>query len=180
MNIKICGTGSALPEKVITNKDLEKMVETEDSWIVERTGISQRHMAAEDESAATLGAKAAQRALEMANMTIEDIDLILVATCSDDDYRQAHFKVDFELFHDVDNIETTETSVGTYKLTIHKKKEEIWEDIFKNYDDRKMYTMKIWYDIEDKFPEDMQLFYDKMEDYFNKKKEEEIKEKKRI
>lgn len=90
------------------------------------------------------------------------------------------FKVDFELFHDVDNIETTETSVGTYKLTIHKKKEEIWEDIFKNYDDRKMYTMKIWYDIEDKFPEDMQLFYDKMEDYFNKKKEEEIKEKKRI
>lgn len=85
MNIKICGTGSALPEKVITNKDLEKMVDTEDSWIVERTGISQRHMAAEDESAATLGAKAAQRALEMANMTIEDIDLILVATCSDDD-----------------------------------------------------------------------------------------------
>lgn len=84
MNIKICGTGSALPEKVITNKDLEKMVDTDDAWIVERTGISKRHMAAEDESAASLGALAASRALEMAGYEISDIDLILVATCSDD------------------------------------------------------------------------------------------------
>lgn len=85
MNIRICGTGSALPEKVITNKDLEKMVDTEDSWIVERTGISKRHIAAEDESVATLGALAAKRALEMSGYSIEDIELILVATCSDDD-----------------------------------------------------------------------------------------------
>lgn len=85
MNIKIVGTGSALPEKVMTNKDLEKLVDTEDSWIVERTGISQRHMASEDESAATLGAKAAQNALDMAGLTLDDIDLILTATCSDDD-----------------------------------------------------------------------------------------------
>lgn len=85
MNIKFCGTGSALPEKVITNKDLEKMVETEDSWIVDRTGISIRHIASDEESAATLGALAAGRALEMSGYTLEDIDLILVATCSDDD-----------------------------------------------------------------------------------------------
>ena len=85
MNIKICGTGSALPEKIITNKDLEKMVDTEDSWIVDRTGISKRHIAADDESAATLGALASKRALEMAGVTINDIDLILAATCSDDD-----------------------------------------------------------------------------------------------
>lgn len=85
MNIKICGTGSALPEKVITNKDLEKLVDTEDSWIVDRTGISKRHIADDNESVATLGALAAQRALDMAGYKIDDIDLILVATCSDDD-----------------------------------------------------------------------------------------------
>ncbi|MDO4188517.1 MAG: beta-ketoacyl-ACP synthase III [Lachnospiraceae bacterium] len=85
MNIKICGTGSALPEKVITNKDLEKMVDTEDSWIVDRTGISQRHVASDEENVASLGTLAAKRALEMSNMTIADIDMILVATCSDDD-----------------------------------------------------------------------------------------------
>lgn len=84
MNIKICGTGSALPEKVMTNKDLEKLVDTEDSWIVERTGISKRHMASEEESAATLGAMAAKNALLMSGYTLDDIDLILVATCSDD------------------------------------------------------------------------------------------------
>lgn len=85
MNIKICGTGSALPEKVITNKDLEKLVDTEDSWIVDRTGISKRHIADDNESVATLGALAAQRALDMAGYKIDDIDLILVATCSADD-----------------------------------------------------------------------------------------------
>lgn len=85
MNIKICGTGSALPEKVITNYDLEKMVDTENTWIVDRTGISQRHIVSEGENVATLGANAAIKAMEMANCTLDDIDLILVATCSDDD-----------------------------------------------------------------------------------------------
>ena len=85
MNIKICGTGSALPEKIITNKDLEKMVDTEDSWIVDRTGISKRHKALDDENAASLGAEAARKALDMAGLSLDDIDLILVATCSDDD-----------------------------------------------------------------------------------------------
>lgn len=84
MNIKICGTGSALPEKVMTNKDLERIVDTNDEWIVERTGISQRHIASDTESAATLGALASKRALEMSGYTIDDIDMILVATCSDD------------------------------------------------------------------------------------------------
>lgn len=85
MNIKFCGTGSALPEKILTNKDLEKLVDTDDSWIVERTGISKRHIVSENESAATLGALASKRALEMAGLSIDDIDMILVATCSDDD-----------------------------------------------------------------------------------------------
>lgn len=85
MNIRICGTGSALPEKVLTNKDLEKMVETEDTWIVERTGISQRHIVEDNENVATLGALAASRALEMSGYTIDDIDMIIAATCSDDD-----------------------------------------------------------------------------------------------
>lgn len=83
INIKIIGTGSELPKNVQTNKDIEKLVETSDEWIVERTGISQRHIVGDsNETVATLGAKAALKAINMANISPEDIDLILVATCS--------------------------------------------------------------------------------------------------
>ena len=82
MNIKIIGTGSYLPEKLVTNQDLEKNIETSDEWIRERTGIGARHVAAENESVASLAAKASEKALERAGISALDLDLILVATCS--------------------------------------------------------------------------------------------------
>ena len=60
----VAGTGSYLPEKILTNKDLEKTLETSDAWITERTGISERRIAAEDESASTMAARAGKQALE--------------------------------------------------------------------------------------------------------------------
>lgn len=81
---KIIGTGSYLPEKILTNHDLEKMVETTDEWIRERTGIRERHIAAEGETTSDLGVLAARRAMEMAGKTKDDIDLIIVATTTAD------------------------------------------------------------------------------------------------
>ena len=81
---KIIGTGSYLPEKILTNKDLEAMVDTSDEWIVERTGIRERHIAAEGETTADLGVIAARRAMDMASKKPEDIDLIIVATTTPD------------------------------------------------------------------------------------------------
>ncbi|MGV3346293.1 beta-ketoacyl-ACP synthase III [Enterobacteriaceae bacterium LUAb1] len=80
MYTKIIGTGSYLPEKVRTNSDLEKMVETSDEWIVSRTGIRERHVAGPDENVATMGYQAALNALEMAGINKNDIGLIVVAT----------------------------------------------------------------------------------------------------
>ncbi|MBK4716370.1 MULTISPECIES: beta-ketoacyl-ACP synthase III [Tenebrionibacter/Tenebrionicola group] len=82
MYTKIIGTGSWLPERVRTNADLEKMVDTSDEWIVTRTGIRERRIAGPDETVATMGYQACLRALEMANVAKEDIDLIVVATTS--------------------------------------------------------------------------------------------------
>ncbi len=82
MYTKIIGTGSYLPEQVRTNADLEKMVETTDEWIVTRTGIRERRIAGPDETVATMGFQAAQRALEMAGVEANDIGLIIVATTS--------------------------------------------------------------------------------------------------
>ena len=77
---RITGTGGYLPERILTNHDLEEMVDTTDEWIQERTGIKQRHIAAEGETTADLGAKAARLAMQMAGKNAEDIDLIIVAT----------------------------------------------------------------------------------------------------
>ncbi|WP_437610744.1 beta-ketoacyl-ACP synthase III [Erwinia sp. V71] len=82
MYTKIIGTGSYLPEQVRTNADLEKMVETSDEWIVTRTGIRERRIAGPDETVATMGSQAGQRALEMAGVDANDIGLIIVATTS--------------------------------------------------------------------------------------------------
>ncbi|MTD39895.1 beta-ketoacyl-ACP synthase III [Erwinia sp. CPCC 100877] len=82
MYTKIIGTGSYLPGQVRTNADLEKMVETSDEWIVTRTGIRERRIAAPEETVATMGHQAALRALEMAGVNKEEIDLIIVATTS--------------------------------------------------------------------------------------------------
>ena len=80
----IVGVGSYLPARVLTNAELEKSVETTDEWITSRTGIKERRVAAEDEFTSDLGAKAAQRALERAGVTADQIDLIIVATITPD------------------------------------------------------------------------------------------------
>ncbi|WP_312228557.1 beta-ketoacyl-ACP synthase III [Pseudescherichia sp.] len=82
MYTKISGTGSYLPEQVRTNADLEKMVDTSDEWIVTRTGIRERRIAAPNETVATMGFEAAKRALEMAGVDKNEIGLIIVATTS--------------------------------------------------------------------------------------------------
>jgi 3-oxoacyl-[acyl-carrier-protein] synthase-3 len=81
---RIAGTGSYLPEKVLTNHDLEKMMETSDAWIQERTGIKRRHIAAEDEATSDLALAAAKPALEMAGIGAEDVNLIIIATTTPD------------------------------------------------------------------------------------------------
>ncbi len=81
----VAGIGAYLPQEIRTNADLEKMVETKDSWIVERTGIKQRHIAAKDEVTSDLAAAAAQQALQQAGMSISEIDLLLLATTTPDD-----------------------------------------------------------------------------------------------
>jgi len=82
--VSIIGTGSYLPEKVLTNADLEKLVETSDEWITSRTGIKERRIAAEGENTSDLAAKAALAAMENAGITADEIDLILVATVTPD------------------------------------------------------------------------------------------------
>jgi 3-oxoacyl-[acyl-carrier-protein] synthase-3 len=82
--VSIIGTGSYVPEKVLTNADLEKLVETSDEWIITRTGIRERRIAAADEATSDLAAKAAQAALENAGITAADVDLIIVATITPD------------------------------------------------------------------------------------------------
>ncbi|WP_422766735.1 beta-ketoacyl-ACP synthase III [Photobacterium leiognathi subsp. mandapamensis] len=82
MYSKILGTGSYLPQQVRSNADLEKMVETSDEWIVARTGIRERRISSEDETVAVMGYQASLKAIEMAGIDKEDIDLIIVATSS--------------------------------------------------------------------------------------------------
>ena len=82
--VSIIGTGSYLPERVLTNAELAKTVDTSDEWIVSRTGIRERRIAAKDEHTSDMAAKAAQNALQDAGITAEEIDLILVATVTPD------------------------------------------------------------------------------------------------
>jgi len=81
---RITGTGSALPEKVLTNFDLEKMVDTSDEWIVTRTGIRERRIAGEGEYTSTFASAAALKALEAAGVAADEIDLIVVGTLTPD------------------------------------------------------------------------------------------------
>lgn len=80
----ILGTGGYAPEKVLTNQDIEKLVNTSDAWITERTGIKERHMAAPGEFTSDMAVKASIRALEMAHTRAEDLDVIIVGTISGD------------------------------------------------------------------------------------------------
>ncbi|MCW9028530.1 MAG: ketoacyl-ACP synthase III [Kangiella sp.] len=81
---KILGMGSYLPEKVLTNADLEKMVDTTDAWITDRTGIKKRHIAADDQSASDLGVEAAKKAIANSGIEASDIDMIVVGTATPD------------------------------------------------------------------------------------------------
>ncbi len=83
-SVSIIGTGSYLPEKILTNEDLSKIVETSDEWITSRTGIRERRMAAPDEHTSDMAAKAALKAMEQAQISAAEIDLILVATATPD------------------------------------------------------------------------------------------------
>ncbi|KXX64833.1 beta-ketoacyl-ACP synthase III [Marichromatium gracile] len=83
---RILGTGSYLPARVMTNADLEAVVDTSDSWIRERTGIEKRHLVSDGESCCDLAEQAARRALETAGIAASDLDLILVATTTPDQF----------------------------------------------------------------------------------------------
>ena len=82
MGSRMVGYGSYLPERIMTNQDFEKIMDTSDEWIVQRTGMRTRHFAAENETVVDMAAIAARRALENANLTIDDIDMVIVATTS--------------------------------------------------------------------------------------------------
>jgi len=81
----VAGTGAYLPEKILTNADLAKIVDTSDEWILERTGISQRHIASDGETTSDLATKAAIKALEAAGIDASELDLIVMATTTPDD-----------------------------------------------------------------------------------------------
>ncbi len=81
---RILGIGAYSPERVLTNHDLEKMVDTSDAWILERTGISERHIAAEDEAASDLATQAGRRAIADAGLSPDDIDLLICASVTGD------------------------------------------------------------------------------------------------
>jgi 3-oxoacyl-[acyl-carrier-protein] synthase-3 len=84
--MKIAGTGSYVPEKVLSNADLEKIVDTSDEWIVSRTGIRERRIAAAGEATSDMATNAARHAIEAAGITAADIDLIIVGTITPDTY----------------------------------------------------------------------------------------------
>ena len=84
MNVRIAGTGSALPEKILTNAELEQMIDTSDEWITTRTGIKERRIAADGEYTSTFAAEAGRRALSTAGIEAEELDLIILATVTPD------------------------------------------------------------------------------------------------
>jgi len=82
--VQIAGTGSYLPEKILTNFDLEKMVDTSDQWIIERTGIRERRIVSENTTSSDIAVEAGKKAIADANISVNDIDLIIVATITPD------------------------------------------------------------------------------------------------
>ena len=81
---KILGTGAAVPKKILSNADLEKLVETSDDWIISRTGIRERHIVSDGEHFSDLCTRAGEQALKRAHVKAEDLDMILVGTISGD------------------------------------------------------------------------------------------------
>lgn len=86
MTTRIIGTGSALPHRIVTNEDLSRIVDTSDEWIQSRTGICQRYLSAEGEDCVSLAVEAGRAALENAGISPEEVELLIVATCSSEHY----------------------------------------------------------------------------------------------
>ncbi len=84
MSFEIIGTGSQLPTKIMTNQDFEKIIDTSDEWILQRTGIRQRYFAGEGEGNADMCAEASRKAMDMAGITANDIDAIIAGTCTNE------------------------------------------------------------------------------------------------
>ncbi len=84
LSVELTGLGSFLPERMLTNHDLERMVNTSDEWIVQRTGIRERRLAGEDEATSSMATSAARKALERAGLAPQELDAIIVATCTPD------------------------------------------------------------------------------------------------
>jgi len=84
--LRVAGTGVFLPARILTNQDLEKLVETSDDWIFTRTGIRERRIASEKETSTWMGVQAAQQALTQAKIQASDLDLILVATVTPESF----------------------------------------------------------------------------------------------
>src|SRR6266446_7114327 len=82
--VSIIGTGSYVPEKILTNDDLSRIVDTSDEWITTRTGIKERRIAAKDEQTSDMATKASLKAMEQAKVSASEIDLIIVATATPD------------------------------------------------------------------------------------------------
>ena len=89
-SVLMVGSGAYLPEKILTNDELATFVDTDDGWIKQRTGIAQRHIVADGELTSDLAYRAAINALENANMTADDIDVIVLATTTPDDTFLGH------------------------------------------------------------------------------------------
>ena len=89
LGVEIKGIGSYLPEKILTNSDLEKFMDTNDEWITSRTGIKSRHIASDEQATSDLGSEAALKAIKDAGITPEDIDLIILATATPDHFISA-------------------------------------------------------------------------------------------
>jgi len=99
-NSKIIGIGAYVPSKILNNYDLEKIVDTNDEWIVRRTGVKERRIAEKDEFASDLAIKAVENLIEKYNTKIEDVDMIIVTTFTPDHYTptvsaivQGHFNI---------------------------------------------------------------------------------------
>ena len=90
------------------------------------------------------------------------------------------FVLDFEVYEGVDKMKIEKMSIGNYRIILTKIKEDIWEDLFKNFDDRNKFTLKIWYELEDRYPAAMEEFYTKMDKYFKTKKEEKKKKANKV
>ena len=112
--------------------------------------------------------------LKEPEMSFENNELHFKAECVQASYPLI-FVLDFEVFGQVEKAKLEKMSIGNYRLILSKTDSLIWDDLFRVFDDRNRFTIKIWYELEDRYPYAMEAFYTKMEKYFKLKKEEKKK-----